>query len=564
MDENKIVALYVRVSTGYQIDRDSLPFQKKELKNYCKYTLHNSNYEIFEDAGKSGKNTDRPGFQRMIELIRSGRVSHVIVYKIDRISRNLVDFSVMYDEFKRNRVTFVSLNEQFDTSSAIGEAVLKIILVFAELERKMTSERVKAVMIGRAQGGKWNGARMPYGWKWNSEKELPEPDPTEAPNARLIYELYERTRSTSLVRNALIENNVPTKRGGIWTTHTLSEYIRNPINKGCYRYNFRESPYGKKKPADEVVLLENAFPALVDPDLWERCNAIMDGNAKKKNAVGVPHSRVYAHAFAGLLVCADCGARFQARKSDKMRANGFKPSLYQCGSRSKYLSCVAPGASDVVIGPVLFNFISHIVTASAHSADYKTPDALERLLLSGSEFSEVACMDPAGLNAIFDAIHGRRPSGSDNKYIPAPLQTVKVSPDLSGKRAEAAKLSRALERLKNAYLFDDDAMDEKEYLTTRSDLQERLTRINNQIADERTSDLAAAPELSFINSASAFLLSYRVQSGEHIVYSDLAAAVEPKVLQEFIRQIVDHIEIKSSRVSGITFKNGLDCKFIFK
>lgn len=170
--------------------------------------------------------------------------------------------------------------------------------------------------------------------------------------------------------------------------------------------------------------------------------------------------------------------------------------VIQCGSRSKYLSCVAPGASDVVIGPVLFNFISHIVAASARSADYKTPDALERL--------------------------------------------------------------------KNAYLFDDDAMDEKEYLTTRSDLQERLTRLNNQIADERTSDLAAAPELSFINSASAFLLSYRVQSGEHIVYSDLAAAVEPKVLQKFIRQIVDHIEIKSSRVSGITFKNGLDCKFIFK
>ena len=107
----KIVALYVRVSTGYQVDKDSLPFQKKELKAYCKHVLHLDNIEIFEDAGKSGKNTNRPGFERMMKKVRAGLVSHVIVYKIDRISRNLVDFSLMYDDFKYNRVTFISLNE---------------------------------------------------------------------------------------------------------------------------------------------------------------------------------------------------------------------------------------------------------------------------------------------------------------------------------------------------------------------------------------------------------------------------------------------------------------------
>ena len=132
MNEQKIVALYTRVSTGYQIDKDSLPFQKKELSAYCKHILHAEKTELFEDAGKSGKNTDRPAFLRMMKKIRAGEISHVVVYKIDRISRNLVDFSVMYDEFKKYRVTFISLNEQFDTSSAIGEAVLKIILVFAE------------------------------------------------------------------------------------------------------------------------------------------------------------------------------------------------------------------------------------------------------------------------------------------------------------------------------------------------------------------------------------------------------------------------------------------------
>ena len=173
--DDRIVAIYVRVSTGYQVDKDSLPFQKKELKAYCKHILHidMSRVETFEDAGRSGKNTKRPAYERMMQKVRAGLVSHVLVYKIDRISRNLVDFSLMYDDFKYNRVTFVSLNEQFDTSSAIGEAVLKIILVFAELERKLTSERVKDIMIGRANEGKWNGARVPYGWDWGSSAGWP-------------------------------------------------------------------------------------------------------------------------------------------------------------------------------------------------------------------------------------------------------------------------------------------------------------------------------------------------------------------------------------------------------
>ena len=98
----------------------------------------------------------------MIEKVKSGMISHVVVYKIDRISRNLVDFSIMYNDFKEHKVAFISLNEQFDTSSAIGEAVLKIILVFAELERKLTGERVRDIMMNRAleASGTEPGCRM--------------------------------------------------------------------------------------------------------------------------------------------------------------------------------------------------------------------------------------------------------------------------------------------------------------------------------------------------------------------------------------------------------------------
>lgn len=104
----KKAALYVRVSTLHQIDKDSLPFQRQELENYAKYALNIEEVVIFEDAGYSAKNTDRPKYQEMMKRIRSGEFTHLLVWKIDRISRNLKDFSEMYEELKDCKVTFVS------------------------------------------------------------------------------------------------------------------------------------------------------------------------------------------------------------------------------------------------------------------------------------------------------------------------------------------------------------------------------------------------------------------------------------------------------------------------
>lgn len=563
MNENKTVAIYTRVSTGYQVDKDSLPFQEKELKVYCKHILHAEKTELFEDAGKSGKNTDRPAFLRMMKKIRAGEISHVVVYKIDRISRNLVDFSLMYDEFKKYRVTFISLNEQFDTSSAIGEAVLKIILVFAELERKLTSERVTDVMIGRAVSGKWNGARMPYGWKWNPEKEFPEHDPVEAPNARKLYEIYEKTRSTAKVRDYCYDNGIQTKRGGKWNTTTICNYLRNPMNKGDYRYNYRNSARGQKKPEGEVVYLPGVFPPLVDPDLWDRVNAILDDNSIKSTTSDNPHIKKHVHVFAGgILRCADCGAGFQVSRLDKVRLNGFQPSLYVCTSRRTYRACDAPGVSDVTIGPFVFNYIANIVRATKSRAKISGPDDLERILLSGPEFEDIKYINRDDLDIIVQAIRGSAKCGAT--FVPSPPGSEKDAPEIEGLRAEADKLSRALDRLKKAFLFDDSEIPESEYLSTRSDLQERLTAVNNKIADALTGDsYSEAAELSFVNSASSFLLSYRLQSGDHIDYSDFASTVDKQVLKDFVSLVIDRIILKDSKIQEIVFKNGLRNRFIY-
>ena len=138
----KKAAIYIRVSTHWQVDKDSLKVQRRELIAYVTLVLGITDYVVFEDPGYSAKNTDRPEYQAMMDRIRTGEFTHLVVWKIDRISRNLIDFAAMHDELQSLGVTFVSKNEQFDTSSAIGEAMMRIILIFAELERKTTAERV--------------------------------------------------------------------------------------------------------------------------------------------------------------------------------------------------------------------------------------------------------------------------------------------------------------------------------------------------------------------------------------------------------------------------------------
>ena len=564
-DNNKNVAVYVRVSTGYQVDKDSLPHQKKEIVNYCVHVLHidKKRIEIFEDAGKSGKNTNRPGFERMMKKVRAGLISHVVVYKIDRISRNLVDFSIMYDDFKYHRVTFISLNEQFDTSSAIGEAVLKIILVFAELERKLTSERVKDIMISRATEGLWNGARVPFGWDWDEENKIPIHSPVEGPFVHLMYDLYEDCHSSCKVRDYCNDNNIPTKRGGKWTSKTVADLIRNPLNKGDYRYNYRESARGRKKPEEEVVYVEDAFPALIEPDQWNRCNKIMDLNCEKRHQQGFQPLKKHCHAFGGILICGKCGATFHASK-DRIRSNGFFPSTYRCGNKTGTRACDALGITDVVLGPFIFNYISNMVKASKVRKSIDTPDALEEILLNGKDFKNIIGIKEDDLFDTFQALQGKASSG----LLYSPDANLKkadnISVDLKNLKDELSKYTRALERLKKAYLFDDDSMNEKEYLSTKTEIEGKIVDIKNKILDAEDDTYSQVDELSFVKAASSFLVSYKLQSGEYIKYNEFAASIEDQVLKDFVNLVIDSIQIDEGRVSVIRFNNGLVNTFLYR
>lgn len=156
----KYDAIYARQS----VDRmDSISIESQI--DFCKYEARGGEYRVFQDKGYSGKNTDRPNFQIMLEAIRRGEVKRVIVYKLDRISRSILDFATMMAEFQDNGVEFVSCTEKFDTSTPMGRAMFNICIVFAQLERETIQQRVTDAYISRSRKGFYMGGRVPYGYQ---------------------------------------------------------------------------------------------------------------------------------------------------------------------------------------------------------------------------------------------------------------------------------------------------------------------------------------------------------------------------------------------------------------
>ena len=188
---NRIDAIYARQSVD---KKDSISIESQI--EFCKYELKGGNCKEYTDKGYSGKNTDRPKFQELVRDIKRGLIAKVIVYKLDRISRSILDFANMMELFQQYDVEFVSSTEKFDTSTPMGRAMLNICIVFAQLERETIQKRVTDAYYSRSQRGFKMGGKAPYGFHTepikmdgiNTKKLVVNPD--EAANIRLIFEMY--------------------------------------------------------------------------------------------------------------------------------------------------------------------------------------------------------------------------------------------------------------------------------------------------------------------------------------------------------------------------------------
>jgi len=549
------VAIYIRVSTHHQIDRESLPFQRQELENYSKYVLNITDFVTFEDAGYSAKNTDRPKYQEMMSRIRTGEFTHLLVWKLDRISRNLRDFTELWDEIKEYEVTFVSKMEQFDTSSAMGEAMLRIILVFAELERKLTAERVYSIMLARAEKALWNGAPVALGFDWDKENKIVKIDQEEANLVKLIYDKYEETYSALSVAEWLINNNKKTKRGGTWGSKGVIDILRNPIYTGTYRWNYRKSARGDLKPEDEVITVENAVPAIISREQWERVQKLLDDNYKgRKNQ---QRRAKHIHLLSGLIRCSYCGKNYIASLSTRPHKDGYHPSYYRCGTYVRNRNCNNKSLSGLRIEPFVLEYIRAYVKSLKNSKGNFQQNLLASFNRPDIEYIDVPETDPA-LVGLF--------GGMAETASTEPHSSKSINEKVEALRKEKQKIERALSRLDDAYYFADDlaVITKSEYLIKKAEFKQKLDKVDGEISSLSKQMSLPAATIN-IDLISRFLLIQNLYSADNI--KDILNILDKNVVQDFLQQVIEFIEVANGKVIKIGFKSSyglITHQFIYK
>ena len=374
-------ALYARQSVE-KVDSISIESQLE----YCRHEARGNPCREYIDRGYSGKNTNRPAFEQLLADVRQGKVARVIVYKLDRISRSILDFANMMQLFQQHRVEFVSSTERFDTSTPIGRAMLHICIVFAQLERETIQKRVTDAYYSRCKKGLYMGGRVPYGFARQQtmldgvRTSMFVPVPQEARQVQLIYSLYADPANSlgDLVRY-LNAHGHKQLRGGMWSTARLSEILRNPVYVradaavydffkeqgaqllnpaadftgyyGCYLY--KGAGGEGRSPSDlsgrEVVLAPHE--GLVSSRDWLRCRLRCQQNRRSTTTCKAKSSWLL-----GKVKCGRCGYGLSVVKSDTRWQRYF---VCSAALASKKQRC--PGTGGTVYAQLLEAYVSQAI-----------------------------------------------------------------------------------------------------------------------------------------------------------------------------------------------------------
>ncbi|MGQ9472064.1 MAG: recombinase family protein [Candidatus Aminicenantales bacterium] len=196
-------AIYTRVSTDNQAEKEfnSCEAQAEKIKSFIRSQENLEVYKIYSDFGYSGASLERPALQELFKDITEDKISCILTYKINRLTRSPKDFYNLIEFFYKYGVSFISVIENFDTSSPIGRLLRNIMLTLAQFERELTAERTKDKMQQRREKGLWNGGLVPYGYK-NVDKKL-EIEEKEAEGVRKIFQIFLETQSLAETRRRI-------------------------------------------------------------------------------------------------------------------------------------------------------------------------------------------------------------------------------------------------------------------------------------------------------------------------------------------------------------------------
>jgi len=331
------VAVYTRksVSEGLEMEFNTLDAQREAVEAYVK-SQRGEGWAVlaerYDDGGFSGANVDRPAFQRLLADVEVGKVDVVAVYKIDRLSRSLADFARLMETFERHGVTFVSVTQQFNTTSSMGRLTLNILMSFAEFERSTIAERVRDKIQATRRKGMWTGGRPVLGYDVVEKRLVINKE--EAARVREIFALY---REAGSLLAAAAELNSRGWRTKAWTNQDGRHVPGRPFTKTNLHALLTNPIYlGKVRCGAELI--DGQHDAIVDPETWEATQALLAGKATNPRGWRPPTKN--GAVLKGLLQCA-CGASMNFHSSQR---HGKRYGYYVCARALKEGAKACPGS----------------------------------------------------------------------------------------------------------------------------------------------------------------------------------------------------------------------------
>src|SRR5438874_1737500 len=280
----KRCAIYTRKSSeeGLEQEFNSLAAQREACEAYIRSQQHEGwllARNRYDDGGFSGGNLGRPAAQRLLTDIRAGRIDIVVVYKVDRLTRSLADFARLVELFDAQGVSFVSVTQQFNTTSSMGRLTLNVLLSFAQFEREVTGERIRDKIAASKKKGMWMGGNVPLGYDANERTLVI--NPAEAETVRRIFALYRKLGCVRRVKEEADRLGLRTKCS---TTTNGTERGGKPFSRG-HLYTLLSNPIYTGQIAHKGELHPGQHPALIDDEAWtavrNQLAAIPSGQTRK-------------------------------------------------------------------------------------------------------------------------------------------------------------------------------------------------------------------------------------------------------------------------------------------